>query len=60
MTYKMALEFLNSQLPAYYRIGKAAYKNNLDNTIALDDYLGHPHQKFRSVHVAGTNGKGSV
>ena len=60
MTYKEALEFLNSQLPAYHLIGKAAYKDNLDNTIALDDYLGHPHQKFRSVHVAGTNGKGSV
>lgn len=54
------MEFLYSQLPAYHRIGKAAYKNDLDNTIALDNFLGNPHKKFRSVHVAGTNGKGSV
>jgi len=60
MTYKQTLEYLYSQLPAYHRIGKAAYKNNLDNTIALDDYSGHPHRKFRSIHIAGTNGKGSV
>ena len=60
MTYNQALEFLFSRLPAYHRIGKAAYKASLDNTIALDGYFGHPHLKFRSVHVAGTNGKGSV
>jgi dihydrofolate synthase/folylpolyglutamate synthase len=60
MTYEETLEFLFSQLPAYHRIGKAAYKNNLENTIELDDYSGNPHRNFRSVHVAGTNGKGSV
>jgi dihydrofolate synthase/folylpolyglutamate synthase len=60
MTYQETLEFLYSQLPAYHRIGKAAYKNDLNNTIALDDYLGNPHLKFRTIHVAGTNGKGSV
>ncbi len=60
MTYKQTIEFLYSQLPAYHRIGKAAYKNNLDNTIALDAYFGHPHTKYRTIHVAGTNGKGSV
>ena len=60
MTYKETLEFLYNQLPAYHRIGKAAYKNNLNNTIALDNYLGNPHLKFRTIHVAGTNGKGSV
>ncbi|MBK7628465.1 MAG: bifunctional folylpolyglutamate synthase/dihydrofolate synthase [Bacteroidales bacterium] len=60
MTYQETLEFLYSQLPAYHRIGKAAYKNDLDNTIALDNYLGNPHLKFRTIHVAGTNGKGSV
>ena len=47
-------------LPAYHRIGKAAYKNNLDNTLALDDYFGHPHQKYLTIHIAGTNGKGSL
>jgi dihydrofolate synthase/folylpolyglutamate synthase len=60
MTYPETLEFLYSQLPAYHRIGKAAYKNDLNNTIALDNYLGNPHLKFRTIHVAGTNGKGSV
>lgn len=60
MTYRETLDFLFSQLPAYHRIGKAAYKNNLDNTLMLDEHLNHPHLRFRSVHVAGTNGKGSV
>ena len=60
MTYEETLEFLFSQLPAYHRIGKAAYKDNLENTIELDDYSGNPHRNFRSVHVAGTNGNGSV
>ncbi len=44
----------------YQRSGPVAYKNNLDNTIQLDDLFGNPHKKFKSVHVAGTNGKGSV
>ena len=60
MTYEQTLEFLFSQLPAYHRIGKAAYKNDLNTTIALDNYFGNPHQKYRTIHVAGTNGKGSV
>ena len=60
MTYKQTLDFLFSWLPAYHRIGRAAYKNNLDNSNALDSYFGHPHLKFRTIHVAGTNGKGSV
>jgi len=60
MTYKQTIEFLYSQLPAYHRIGKAAYKDNLDNTEALDEYFGHPHRKYWTIHVAGTNGKGSV
>ncbi len=60
MNYKETIEFLYSQLPAYHRIGKAAYKNDLKNTLALDDYFGHPHKKYKTIHVAGTNGKGSV
>ena len=60
MDYKRTLDFLYSQLPMYQRVGAAAYKNSLDNTRALDDYFGHPHKKFRSIHIAGTNGKGSV
>ena len=60
MNYRETIEFLYSQLPAYHRIGKAAYKNDLGNSIALDEYFGHPHRLFPSIHVAGTNGKGSV
>ena len=60
MNYKQTIEFLYSQLPAYHRIGKAAYKNDLQNTLELDEHLGHPHSGYRTIHVAGTNGKGSV
>jgi dihydrofolate synthase/folylpolyglutamate synthase len=60
MDYAATIEFLFSSLPMYQRTGKAAYKANLDNTHALDKALGHPHRRFKSVHIAGTNGKGSV
>lgn len=60
MTYQEAIDFMFNSLPMYQRIGKAAYKSNLDNTLALDTYFGHPHKKFKTIHVAGTNGKGSV
>jgi len=60
MNYTETLEYLFSQLPMFQRIGQAAYKANLDNTIALDEYFGHPHSKYKTIHIAGTNGKGSV
>ncbi len=60
MTYRQTLDFLFSKLPAYYRIGKAAFKDDLNNSLALDEYFGHPHSKYLTIHVAGTNGKGSV
>jgi len=60
MTYQQVLDFLFSQLPVYQRDGKAAYKANLDNTNALDDHFNQPHQNYLTIHVAGTNGKGSV
>jgi len=60
MTYKETLEFLYSRLPVYHRIGKAAYKANLNNTLALDKHLNHPHRNYKTIHIAGTNGKGSV
>jgi dihydrofolate synthase / folylpolyglutamate synthase len=60
MTYAQAVEFLFSQLPAYHRIGKAAYRNDLNNIIVLDNYFNNPHTKYLNIHVAGTNGKGSV
>ncbi|MBU0487419.1 MAG: hypothetical protein KKD31_05650 [Bacteroidetes bacterium] len=60
MTYPEVLAFLFSQLPMYQRIGAAAYKANLDNTIAISKILGNPEQRFPGIHIAGTNGKGSV
>ena len=60
MTYKETIEFLYDHLPAYHRIGKAAYKADLHNSVFLDNYFGHPHKRFHSVHITGTNGKGSV
>ncbi|MFO7997990.1 MAG: folylpolyglutamate synthase/dihydrofolate synthase family protein [Bacteroidales bacterium] len=60
MTYQQAIDHLFNQLPMYQRIGPAAYKANLDNTLALSEYLGAPERRFKSIHIAGTNGKGSV
>ncbi|MCF8225460.1 MAG: bifunctional folylpolyglutamate synthase/dihydrofolate synthase [Bacteroidales bacterium] len=60
MNYNETIDFLFKSLPMYQRSGKAAYKANLDNTLALDKALGHPHRKFASIHIAGTNGKGST
>ncbi len=60
MTYPETVSYLFSLLPTYHRVGKPAYKGNLDNTLELDAYFGHPHKQFRTIHVAGTNGKGSV
>lgn len=60
MNYQETLDWLFSQLPMYQRQGQAAYKANLDNTLALDEYFNHPHTHFKTIHVAGTNGKGSV
>jgi len=60
MNYQETLDYMFTQLPMYQRTGKAAYKANLDTTLALDNYFNHPHTKFKTVHVAGTNGKGSV
>ena len=60
MTYSQTLDFLFSQLPAYHRIGKAAYRSDLENTILLDNYFKNPHFKYPTIHIAGTNGKGSV
>lgn len=60
MTYQETLDFLYAQLPMFHRIGSAAYKKDLTNTVALCAHLGNPHTKFPTIHVAGTNGKGSV
>ena len=60
MTYKEALDHLYSQLPMFQRIGAAAFKADLTNTIKLCEMLGNPHRKYKTIHVAGTNGKGST
>ena len=59
MNYTETLDWLFSQLPAYQKVGKSAYKADLSNIIKLAAYLGDPHEKFKSIHVGGTNGKGS-
>jgi dihydrofolate synthase / folylpolyglutamate synthase len=59
MTYEQTIEYLYEKLPVFHRIGKKAYKADLSNTIALCNHLDNPHQKFKTIHVAGTNGKGS-
>ena len=60
MSYQKILSYLFEQLPLYQRIGKAAYKSDLSNTNALCKVLNHPENKFKSIHIAGTNGKGST
>lgn len=59
MTYQETLDFMFSQLPMYHRIGAAAYKADIQPTIDMMTALGNPERKFKSIHVAGTNGKGS-
>jgi len=59
-SYQQTLDYLFSQLPMYQREGKSAYKANLDNTIAFDNYFESPHKQYKTIHIAGTNGKGSV
>ncbi len=60
MTYTEATEYLFTSAPLFQNIGAGAYKEGLGNTETLDEHFGHPHRKYRTVHVAGTNGKGSV
>lgn len=59
MNYKETVEYLYRSTPVFEHVGASAYKEGLDNTLALDKHFGHPHRKFLSIHVAGTNGKGS-
>ena len=60
MNYKETCEYLYNQMPMFERQGASGYKEGLSNTLALDEHLGHPHLSFKSIHVGGTNGKGSV
>lgn len=59
MTYQETCEYLYNQLPMFEKLGAGGYKEGLANSHALDEHLGHPHKKYLTIHVAGTNGKGS-
>lgn len=59
MTYQETTEYLFTSAPLFQQQGAGAYKEGLDTTLALDAHFGHPHRKFRTIHIAGTNGKGS-
>ncbi|PTT02868.1 dihydrofolate synthase [Pedobacter sp. HMWF019] len=60
MTYPQTLDYLYSKLPMFTRIGAVAFKKDLHNTLAMCQELGNPQHKFKTIHVAGTNGKGST
>jgi dihydrofolate synthase/folylpolyglutamate synthase len=60
LTYEQTLDYLFTKLPMYQRIGKQAFKKDLTNIIKLCDALGNPQNSFKSIHIAGTNGKGST
>lgn len=60
MTYEETLHYLYTSIPVFQNAGPSAYKPGLGTSIALDDYLGNPHKAYKTIHVAGTNGKGSV
>lgn len=59
MTYKEATAYLFNSVPMFQNVGGAAYKEGLDNTRTLDEHFGHPHRQYNTIHIGGTNGKGS-
>ncbi len=60
MDYRETIAYLYNSTPVFEKVGASAYKEGLYNTLALDEHLGHPHRRYATIHVAGTNGKGSV
>lgn len=60
MSYQEAIEYLFNSAPMFQNVGAGAYKEGLDNTNLLDRHFGHPHRSYKTIHVGGTNGKGSV
>lgn len=60
MNYSEAIEVLYNQAPMFQHVGKSAYKTGLDTTLRLDQYFGHRHREYKTIHIAGTNGKGST
>lgn len=59
MDYQNTLLYLYNSVPMFQQVGSSAYKEGLENTLTLDEHFGHPHRNFHSIHVGGTNGKGS-
>lgn len=59
MNYREAVDYLFNATPVFERVGAGAYKEGLYNTHVLDEHFGHPHRRYKTIHVAGTNGKGS-
>lgn len=60
MTYEETLHYLYTSIPVFQNAGPSAYKPGLGTSIALDNHLGNPHKAYKTIHIAGTNGKGSV
>lgn len=59
MNYEETIQYLYNSVPMFQKVGASAYKEGLYNTLELDKHFGHPHRKFKTIHIAGTNGKGS-
>ena len=59
MTYEETIDYLFHATPVFENVGASAYKEGLTNTLALDEHFNHPHRQYKTIHVAGTNGKGS-
>ena len=59
MTYEETVQYLYNSTPVFEHVGASAYKEGLQNTQAMDEHFGHPHQKYQTIHIAGSNGKGS-
>ena len=59
MNYEETIQYLYNSVPMFQNVGAVAYKEGLDNTVALDNHFGNPHRKYKTIHIAGTNGKGS-
>ena len=59
MNYEETINYLYNAAPAFEKVGAGAYKEGLSNTHILDQHFHHPHKQFKTIHIAGTNGKGS-
>ena len=59
MNYKETCHYLFNQMPMFEKQGATGYKEGLENSLKLDEHFGHPHRNYLTIHVAGTNGKGS-